>query len=197
MVRGPPAFERFPDKALRYHFWEGQTRHMRGDAYPLYTLDTLRNLADHLFDFSGWHDAPARARRVQPCDLVYTTLRTTEAFNEAVHYFCFHAVVLYATKHHDRQVNENINVPYILITDNADTGIAWQGDHIPDLISSPNIWRWFAVDNEVLDVSKIESLPVKPPPPPSRPSTLSPSPQTPRTTSLERRHSIHRWCNVG
>ena len=30
--RGPPAFERFPDKAFRYRNWGSQTRHGRGDA---------------------------------------------------------------------------------------------------------------------------------------------------------------------
>ena len=59
MARGPPAFERFPDKALRFRDWGKETRWGRGDAYPLYTLDTMRNLADHLFDWTSGYRSGA------------------------------------------------------------------------------------------------------------------------------------------
>ena len=86
MARGPPAFERFPDKALRFRDWGKETRWGRGDAYPLYTLDTMRNLADHLFDWtSGYRSGASRAAQVKPCDLVYSTLRPTAAFVQKVH----------------------------------------------------------------------------------------------------------------
>ena len=102
--RGPPAFERFPDQAFRYRDWGAQTRHGRGDMYPLYTLDTLRNLADHLFDSStGFETGPERARQVQPCALLYSTLRPTSKFINLVH--------------------NHIKGPYLLMTDTADEPI--------------------------------------------------------------------------
>ena len=99
--RGPPAFERYPELAFRYRDWGAQTRHARGDAYPLYTLDTLRNMADHLFDSAtGYKAAPERAAKVKPCELLYSTLRPTSAFIARVH--------------------NHIKVPYLLMTDTAD-----------------------------------------------------------------------------
>ena len=100
VARGPPAYERFPQQAFRYRDWGEQTRHGRGDAYPLYTLDTLRNLADHLFDAStGWAVGAREAPRVAPCEVVYSTLRPTKDFL--------------------RNVHAHIRVPYILISDTA------------------------------------------------------------------------------
>ena len=73
----PPAFERYPLRAPRYRNWGLETRHGSGDAYPLYTLATMRNLAEHIFDFSNVAagneanptDDEAAAARVQACDL--------------------------------------------------------------------------------------------------------------------------------
>lgn len=140
VARGPPAFERFPHMAFRYRDWGAQTRHGRGDMYPLYTLDTLRNMADHLFDSStGYESAPERARRVQPCSLLYSTLRPTSKFL--------------------RDVHANIRVPYLLMTDTADEPITlYHG--VRQLLSSGTLWHWWAVDNEVLDQPKLSSLPL-------------------------------------
>lgn len=69
-----PAYERFARQAPRYRRWGMETRHALGDAYPLYTLTTLRNLAEALFDFStGFDDAPARARLLRPCAILFTS----------------------------------------------------------------------------------------------------------------------------
>ncbi|KAL1507661.1 hypothetical protein AB1Y20_007278 [Prymnesium parvum] len=140
MARGPPAFERFPHLAFRYRDWGSQTRHARGDAYPLYTLDTLRNLADHLFDAStGYRGGAERAALVRPCDFIYSTLRPTAAF---VH-----------------QVHEHIGVPYLLMTDTADEPIT-HGGQTELLLRSPKLRHWWAVDNEVLDNAKVDSIPL-------------------------------------
>ena len=138
--RGPPAYERFPEQAFRYRDWGGQTRHGRGDMYPLYTLDTLRNMADFLFDSStGYETGPDRARKVQPCDLIYSTLRPTSKFINLVH--------------------SHISVPYLLMTDTADEPItAYHG--VKQLLSSNTMMHWWAVDNEVLDSEKLDSLPL-------------------------------------
>ena len=50
-------------------------------------LDTLRNLADFLFDSStGYDTGPERARRITtPCSLLYSTLRPTNKFFNLVH----------------------------------------------------------------------------------------------------------------
>ena len=140
MQRGPPAFERFPEQAFRYRDWGAQTRHGRGDMYPLYTLDTLRNLADHLFDSStGYQTGPERASRIAPCSLLYSTLRPTSAFLQKVH--------------------AHIRVPYLLMTDTADDSIT----HYPGvnhLLSSAQLFHWWAVDNEILDAPKLEGLPL-------------------------------------
>ena len=140
VARGPPAFERFPDLAFRYRDWDKATRHGRGDAYPLYTLDTLRNLADHLFDAStGYAIGPREAAKVRPCELVYSTLRPTSSFVRSVH--------------------QHITVPYLLMTDTADGAIT-HGDLVDRLLGAPNLAHWWAVDNEVLDHPKIESVPL-------------------------------------
>jgi hypothetical protein len=140
MARGPPAFERFPEQAFRYRDWGGQTRHGRGDMYPLYTLDTLRNLADHLFDSStGYATGPERARTIAPCSVLYSTLRPTSAFLQRVHAY--------------------VRVPYLLMTDTADDSITrYHG--VQQLLQSPNLFHWWAVDNEVLDSPKLEGLPL-------------------------------------
>lgn len=131
MARGPPAFERFPDQAFRYREWGDSTRHGRGDAYPLYTLDTMRNLADHLFDRStGWASAPKRARQVRPCDLLYSTLRPTSQFL--------------------RHVHSHIKVRYLLMTDTADEPITLY-PAVRTLLKSKTLAHWYAVDNEVLE----------------------------------------------
>mgnify|MGYP006095626801 FL=1 len=142
MQRGPPAFERFPDKALRYRDWGKETRHARGDAYPLYTLDTMRNLADHIFDWSsGYRTGSARAAQVKPCDVVYSTLRPTAAYAQKVH--------------------DHIRVPYLLITDTADDPI--QPGRWTNLIAdSKQLYRWWAVDNEMTH-PKLDSIPIGPP----------------------------------
>lgn len=140
MARGPPAFERFPDQAFRYRDWGAFTRHARGDAYPLYTLDTMRNLADHLFDSStGWASAPERARQVRPCDLLYSTLRPTSAFLHHVH--------------------SHIKVRYLLMTDTADEPITLY-PAVRTLLESKTLAHWYAVDNEVLDHPKLDSIPL-------------------------------------
>ena len=140
VARGPPAFERFPEQAYRYRDWGAQTRHGRGDMYPLYTLDTLRNLADFLFDSStGYDSAPERARRVPACALLYSTLRPTTKFINMVH--------------------SHIKVPYLLMTDTADEPItAYHG--VKQLLASNTLRHWWAVDNEVLDHPKLEGLPL-------------------------------------
>ena len=129
MARGPPAFERFPEQAFRYRDWGAQTRHGRGDMYPLYTLDTLRNMADHLFDSStGYQTGPERAYKVQPCQLLYSTLRPTSSFIHKVH--------------------DHIKVPYLLMTDTADDAITpYHG--VKQLLTSSTLRHWWAVDNEV------------------------------------------------
>ena len=68
MERGPPAYERYPQQALRYRTWSTektgrQTRHGRGDAYPLYTVDTLRNLSPA----RPAADLPPTCRRIEAC----------------------------------------------------------------------------------------------------------------------------------
>ena len=69
-----PAYERFARQAPRYRRWGMETRHALGDAYPLYTLTTLRNLAEALFDWStGFEDAPVRARLLRPCTILFTS----------------------------------------------------------------------------------------------------------------------------
>ena len=129
MRHGPPAHERFPKKALRYRDWGKETRWGRGDAYPLYTLDTMRNLADHLFDWtSGYRSGAARAAQVRPCDLVYSTLRPTAAFAQKVH--------------------AHIRVPYLLVTGTADEPIT-PGRWVSYILGSKQLWRWWAVDNEL------------------------------------------------
>ena len=139
MARGPPAFERFPDKALRFRDWGADTRWGRGDAYPLYTLDTMRNLADHLFDWtSGYRSGASRAAQVKPCDLVYSTLRPTAAFVQKVH--------------------QHIRVPYLLLTDTADDPIT-PGKWTHQMLGSKQLWRWWAVDSE-MSHPKLESIPI-------------------------------------
>jgi len=139
MSRGPPAFERFPDKALRYRDWGAETRWGRGDAYPLYTLDTMRNLADHLFDWtSGYRSGASRAMQVKPCDLVYSTLRPTAAFAQKVH--------------------AHIKVPYLLVSDTADDPIT-PGRWTNYMLGSSQLWRWWAVDNEMAH-PKLDSIPI-------------------------------------
>lgn len=138
--RGTPAFERFPSLAFRYRDWGRQTRHGRGDAYPLYTLDTLRNLADHLFDSStGYKGAPERARRVGACELVYSTFRPTSAFL--------------------RRVHEHIPSAYLLLTDTADEPIT-RTQLTETLLHSDKLRHWWAVDNEVLNSPKLDSIPL-------------------------------------
>ena len=139
MRHGPPAHERFPKKALRYRDWGKETRWGRGDAYPLYTLDTMRNLADHLFDWtSGYRSGAARAAQVRPCDLVYSTLRPTAAFAQKVH--------------------AHIRVPYLLVTDTADEPIT-PGRWVSYILGSKQLWRWWAVDNELAH-PKLDSIPI-------------------------------------
>ena len=157
MARGPPAFERFPDKALRFRDWGKETRWGRGDAYPLYTLDTMRNLADHLFDWtSGYRSGASRAAQVKPCDLVYSTLRPTTAFVQKVH--------------------QHIRVPYLLLTDTADDPIT-PGKWTNQMLGSEQLWRWWAVDNE-MSHPKLESIPIgladnlEPPGKPRQPASL-------------------------
>ena len=157
MARGPPAFERFPDKALRFRDWGKETRWGRGDAYPLYTLDTMRNLADHLFDWtSGYRSGASRAVQVKPCDLVYSTLRPTAAFVQKVH--------------------QHIRVPYLLLTDTADDPIT-PGKWTNQMLGSEQLWRWWAVDNEMRH-PKLESIPIgladnlEPPGKPYQPESL-------------------------
>ena len=157
MARGPPAFERFPDKALRFRDWGKETRWGRGDAYPLYTLDTMRNLADHLFDWtSGYRSGASRAAQVKPCDLVYSTLRPTAAFVQKVH--------------------QHIRVPYLLLTDTADDPIT-PGKWTNQMLGSEQLWRWWAVDNE-MSHPKLESIPIgladnlEPPGKPKQPASL-------------------------
>uniref|UniRef100_A0A7S2BGB6 Uncharacterized protein n=1 Tax=Haptolina brevifila TaxID=156173 RepID=A0A7S2BGB6_9EUKA len=140
VARGPPAYERFPTQAFRYRDWGDRTRHGRGDAYPLYTLDTLRNLADHLFDSStGYQSGPSKAVNVQPCELVYSTLRPTHSYI--------------------RQVHAHIRGAYLLITDTADLSITHSSE-TDSLLGSDKLSHWWAVDNEVLDRPKIEGLPL-------------------------------------
>ena len=141
MSRGPPAYERFPDQAFRYRDWgASQTRHARGDAYPLYTLDTLRNFADHLFDSStGYALGPTAARAVRACDVVYSTLRPTRSFLERVH--------------------SHIRVPYLLFTDTADEAIV-RSNTVNSMLRSPTLYHWWACDNEVLDDEKLDSVPL-------------------------------------
>ena len=129
MRRGPPAFERFPSQALRYRDYGTETRHARGDAYPLYTLDTLRNLADHLFDWTtGYESGPSRAARVQACDLVYSTLRPNGAFAQKVH--------------------RHIKVPYLLVTDTADVSVIGCDElRPPDVGSGRNSFGWRGGDD--------------------------------------------------
>ena len=138
--RGPPAYERFPDLAFRNRDWGPQTRHGRGDAYPLYTQDTMRNIADHLFDAStGWAVAATQGPKVKACDLVYSTLRPTKDFLHHVH--------------------RRIRVPYMLISDTADEPITHY--HAVDaLLHSQTLRHWWAVDNEVLDSPKMSSVPL-------------------------------------
>jgi len=140
VARGPPAFERFPHLAFRYRDWGAATRHGRGDAYPLYTLDTLRNLADHLFDAStGYAIGPREAVKVRPCDLVYSTLRPTKDYARFVH--------------------AHVKVPYLLISDTADEPITHY--HAVDtMLASSTLAHWWAVDNEVLDNAKMTSVPL-------------------------------------
>ena len=140
MERGPPAFERFPEQAFRYRDWGAQTRHGRGDMYPLYTLDTLRNMADFLFDSStGYESGPERARQVPACSILYSTLRPTSKFVNLVH--------------------NHIRVPYLLMTDTADEAITpYHG--VKQLLGSSTLHHWWAVDNEVLDQPKLEGLPL-------------------------------------
>ena len=122
VLRGPPAYERFPNLAFRYRDWGPQTRHARGDAYPLYTLDTLRNLADHLFDSStGWAVGPSEAAKVKPCELVYSTLRPTQKFLGQVH--------------------THIRVPYLLFTDTADIAIT-HSSQTDKLLQATNLYHW-------------------------------------------------------
>lgn len=134
-----PAYERFPHLAFRNRDWKGFTRHGRGDAYPLYTQDTMRNLADHLFDFStGYGSGPTRAPMVRPCDLVYSTLRPVRDFLESVH--------------------SHIRVPYLLLTDTSDVSVT---HHNADaLLNSSTLYHWWASDNEVVDSPKLSSVPL-------------------------------------
>lgn len=105
-----------------------------------YTLDTLRNMADHLFDTStGYQTGPQRAAKVAPCSLVYSTLRPTAAFLYKVH--------------------THIKHPYLLMSDVADGAIT-HSHETNALLASPNLWHWWGVDNEVLDEPKIDSLPL-------------------------------------
>ena len=157
MARGPPAFERFPDKALRFRDWGKETRWGRGDAYPLYTLDTMRNLADNLFDWtSGYRSGASRAAQVKPCDLVYSTLRPTTAFVQKVH--------------------QHIRVPYLLLTDTADDPIT-PGKWTNQMLGTEQLWRWWAVDNEISH-AKLESIPIgvsdnlEPPGKPKQPESM-------------------------
>jgi len=157
MRRGTPAFEREPSRALRYRQWRSadvgtQTRHGRGDSYPLYTIDTLRNLAAHLFDhpfreitateacmgrlcaekpYARWPRAKveALAARVKPCDLIYTT------FEPGTSYFL-------------QWIDANVPGPYLLLSDTSDSSIV-RGSDVDALLTSPKLFRWWAANNEV------------------------------------------------
>jgi hypothetical protein len=139
MALGPPAFERLPELALRYRDYGDHWRHARGDAYPMYTLDTLRNLADHVFDWmTDYKGRPDLAAAVRPCDVVYSTLRPTVDFLNYGHRL--------------------ITVNYLLITDTMDDSIRHQCAE-DTIASSPKVAHWWAADNMILDVPKLESLP--------------------------------------
>lgn len=134
-----PAYERFPNQAFRNRDWGRFTRHGRGDAYPLYTQDTMRNLAAHLFDFStGYETGPKRTREVKACDLVYSTFRPFQGFLNNVH--------------------AHIRVPYLLLTDTSDHSIDRGNSDL--LLKSGKLFHWWASDNTVLDNSKITSVPL-------------------------------------
>ena len=82
---------------------------------------------------------PQRARQVQPCSLLYSTLRPTSKFIQNVH--------------------NHIQVPYLLMTDTADEAItSYHG--VKHLLASKTLQHWWAVDNEVLDHPKLEGLPL-------------------------------------
>ena len=136
-TRPTPAYERFPKRAFRYRDWGGFTRHGRGDSYPLYTQDTMRNMAAHLFDFSTGYESN-RAFRVKPCDLVYSTFRPLHGFLKNVH--------------------AHIHVPYLLLTDTSDLPIDHSSSDV--LLKSSTLFHWWASDNTVLDNSKISSVPL-------------------------------------
>lgn len=138
-VKSTPAYERFPELAFRNRDWGRFTRHGRGDAYPLYTQDTMRNLAAHLFDFStGYETGAKRARDIKPCDLVFSTFRPLRGFLDNVH--------------------THIRVPYLLLTDTSDGSIDRSNSDV--LLKSSTLFHWWASDNRVLDDSKISSVPL-------------------------------------
>ena len=56
-------------------------------------------------------------------------------------------------------VERHIPGPYLLITDTADTSIV-RGSDVDAMLSSPKLFHWWAVNNEVVDSPKLEGLPL-------------------------------------
>ena len=158
-------------RALSLHRVPFFHRHGRGDAYPLYTLDTLRNLADHLFDSSTGHrhgrtqctthtmHLPLGALLIW-CTVCGTGYRSGPARAAAVRPCQLLYTTLRPTRDFVRQVHAHIRVPYLLLSDTADVSIAHGPDVDALLGERSQLRHWWAVDNEVLDSPKLEGLPL-------------------------------------
>ena len=138
MQRGPPAFERFPEQAFRYRDW--------GLRRGTDAVTCIRSIPSTRFATSRTICSTrplipdgARARLAHRSMLSSLPLRPTSAFLQKVH--------------------AHIRVPYLLMTDTADDSIT----HYPGvnhLLSSAQLFHWWAVDNEILDAPKLEGLPL-------------------------------------